>query len=152
MSNPFATKHFLNFKNYITQVGGGGKLFCGVVTHEGKVWTHGDIDDIGKYFSQKPTRKSLSWAPPGPVPSLPRPLAEMQNYLHFAEIKKSATAYVNHFKSAGQKLGEVRTINIINITHYLTPYCTWNYGVVEPVCSSLCPGYYQGPAYSGRLW
>ena len=53
MSTPVANKHFLHFKNYITQVGGGGKLFCGVVTQEGEVWTHGDIDDIGKYFSQK---------------------------------------------------------------------------------------------------
>ena len=93
MSNPFATKHFLNFKNYVTKT----KLLCGVLTKDGKVWTHGDIHEFEKYFSQKAPLRSFSWAPPGPVPSLPRPLAEMQNYLHYGEI--------NHFKSAGQ--GEV---------------------------------------------
>ena len=74
MSNPFATKHFLNFKNYVTKT----KLLCRVLTKDGKVWTHGDIHEFEKYFSQKAPLRSFSWAPPGPVPYLPRPLAEMQ--------------------------------------------------------------------------
>ena len=121
LSNPFANKHFINFKNYLTQASGGGKLFCGFVTKDGKVWTPGNIEDIGNYYPQDPPRRSLSWAPPGRIPSLPRPLSEMQNYLHFAEIMKSATTYVNHFKSAGQKLGEVIPLYIIIITKYFNP-------------------------------
>ena len=77
-----------------------------MITPQGKVWTHGYVDDFLKDAGEKGPRKSLSWVPTVKMPCLPRPLADMQNYQHFAEIKKYATTFVNHFKTAGQKLGE----------------------------------------------
>ena len=71
MSNPFASENFKRLKKYMTQ-NGGGKFFCGVITPQGKVWTHGDVDDFLKDAGEKGPRKSLSCVPTVKMPCLPR--------------------------------------------------------------------------------
>ena len=106
--NPFAHVYYKKFREYVS--GRGGRLFGGFVEADGTVWTHGDKKYFGDYLSEsnmQDEKDALSWVPPGPLPSIPRPLHDMQNYLHFAEIKRTATTFINHFKKPNQKLGEV---------------------------------------------
>ena len=118
MNNPFNHKNFEMFKKFVSKQG--GKIFCGIINKDGTVTTHGDKEMLEKSLSQEalPARRdSLSWVPPGPLPTIPRPLKEMQSYLHYGDIKKISTSYVNHFKNSGQKLGEVNKQYYCNHPH-----------------------------------
>ena len=112
--NPFAHIYYKKFKEYVA--GRGGRMFGGVVEPDGTVWTHGDKNFFGAYLAEEKIQEEkneLSWVPPGPLPSIPRPLEDMQNYLHYAEIKRTATSFINHFKNPNQKLGEVSLLCFI---------------------------------------
>ena len=108
MSNqisPFAQASFKKFNEYVKRKG--GRMICGVVDENGRIWTNGDNSLAEKLVTKVNESEQQSWVPAGPLPCLPRHLSEMQNYHHFGEIKRTASLFINHFKKHGQKLGEV---------------------------------------------
>ena len=109
--NPLAHAHFKKFKEYVGSRG--AKVFAAVVEADGTIRTTGTAGErafFAKYLAQaevEDRRKSGAWIPTAPLPKLPLPLADMMNYTHFAEVKRTATAFLHHFLLPGQKIGEV---------------------------------------------
>jgi hypothetical protein len=67
-------------------VGGENAEYCELYSHTHYSKTYKTILFCYLDANIQEEKGSLSLVPPGPLPFIPRPLHDMQNYIHFAEI------------------------------------------------------------------
>ena len=116
--NPLHHVYMKQFKQYVA--GRGGKVCAIVEDGDGKTYTIGDRKYLFsklKELDDSDRRKSRDWIPSDrSLPLLPMPLSELINTVNSNKMKSVASAYVNHFLEAGQKLGTVNNKNL-RLTH-----------------------------------
>ena len=107
--NPLHHVYMKQFRQYVA--GRGGKVCAIVQDGDGSTYTIGDRKYLltkMKELDANDRRKSREWIPSDrSLPLLPMPLSELITTAHTNKMKSVASAYVNHFLEAGQKLGTV---------------------------------------------